>query len=448
MEEKIKAFILENQMIEKEDILILGLSGGPDSVCLFHVMEKLKREFCCQVVCVHVNHLLRGEEANQDEDFVKSLCNKAGVPLEIERVDVKAFKKQEKLSEEEAGRIVRRRAFEKVRKKYNGNKILLAHHADDNAETLLLNLARGCMEEGLEGIRPKQEHYIRPLLCVRKKEIIKFLKSRQYEYRLDETNQEDHYARNRIRNNTLTYLEDNVNEQVVMHMNEAMKRMAKINRYLADETKKYYDLVVTEKAGVYHLNQEKYEKVPEVIQSRILYQALVKIAKQEKDISKKHIDSLAALFAKEVGKEIDLPYQVFAYKKYEGIILKVGRKEENKPKKYEVNQRVMEYQKEVGAIPDSRYTKWFDYDIIKKTIDIRHRKPGDYITINKEGNTKKLKKFFIDEKIKEEERDIIWLVCEGSHVMWVVGYRQNPYYQISNSTKKILEIKFTEDFNE
>ncbi|HIW21501.1 MAG TPA: tRNA lysidine(34) synthetase TilS [Candidatus Dorea intestinavium] len=448
MEQKIKTFILENQMIEKEDILILGLSGGPDSVCLFHVMEKLKEEFKAKLVCVHVNHLLRKEEADQDESFVKELCKKAGVPLEIERVDVKAFKNKEKLSEEEAGRIIRRRAFERARKKYKGQKILLAHHADDNAETLLLNLARGCMEEGLEGIRPKQEHYIRPLLGVRKKEIIKFLEENQYEYRLDATNQENDYARNRIRNNTLVYLENEVNKQVVAHMNEAMKRMVTINQYLKDETQKYYDLVVEEKEGIWWLQKSAYEKVPEALQSRIIYQVLVKAAQKEKDITKKHIDSLMALFTKEVGKEINLPYGVFAYKKYEGIILKVGRKTANKPKKYEVKQRVFAYQKEQDSIPDSRYTKWFDYDIIKKTIDIRHRKPGDYLTINKEGNTKKLKKFFIDEKIGEEERDLIWLVCEGSQVMWVVGYRQNPHYQISNSTKKILEIKFTEDFNE
>lgn len=448
MEQKIKAFILENQMIEENDILILGLSGGPDSVCLFHIMEELKTALSCTIVCVHVNHMLRGAKADKDEAFTEELCRKYHVPLEVERVDVRAFKEAEKLSEEEAGRIIRRKAFEKARKKYNANKVLLAHHADDNAETLLLNLSRGCMEQGLEGMRPKQNHYIRPLLCVRKSEIIKFLDTHGYNYRIDETNSEDNYARNKIRNNTLMYLEKNVNKKVVAHMNDAMNRMTKINDFLETETDKYYNLVVEESENTWRIKKEDYLKVSEALQSKLLYKVIARAAEKEKDITKRHISSLSTLFDKEVGKEIDLPYGIFAYREYEGISICRGEKQILEALTYKVEQQIFDRSDDETRIPYSRYTKWFDYDIINETVDIRHRMPGDYITVNKDGGKKKLKKFFIDEKIKEEERDLIWLVCEGSHVMWVVGYRQNPHYQISNGTKKILEIKFTEVFDE
>jgi len=446
MIDKIKSYIKENQMITPGDKFILGLSGGPDSVCLFYIMEALKKELSCTIVCVHVNHLLRGKEADGDEFFVKKLCKAHGVPIEIERIDVKTYAKEHLLSEEEAGRMARRQAFNKAGKKHKANKVLLAHHGDDNAETLLLNLCRGCMEQGLEGMRPVKGIYIRPLLAVRKEEILHYLRENDISYCIDQTNENDTYARNRLRNHVLGYLESEINDEAVSHMNETMNRMGEINAYLKEQTKQYIGMTTTTVPRGVLVKEEAFKAVPSVFSSSVFYEVLVRVCGREKDITKRHISSLLELMQGQTGKALSLPYGVYAYKEYEGVTLQVGRKEATQEREYKVTQRIFAKEGETISFPRSIYTKWFDYDIISHAVEIRHRRSGDYITINQMGGRKKLKQFLIDEKVKREERDSLWLVCDGDHVMWVVGMRQNPCYQISDSTKNILEINFCGGF--
>ena len=197
---KVKNYAEKYQMFSSEDCIIAGISGGADSVCLLLVLLELQKEIGFGIVAVHVNHGLRGAEADADEAFVKQLCKEYGIPLETYCADVAMIANERKQSTEEAGREVRRECFEQARVKYSGTKIALAHHQNDNAETFLFRLARGTGLKGLGGMIPVKEQFVRPLLCLSRGEIEEYLQEHDISYCTDASNESDEYARNRIRN--------------------------------------------------------------------------------------------------------------------------------------------------------------------------------------------------------------------------------------------------------
>ncbi|MDD3140949.1 MAG: tRNA lysidine(34) synthetase TilS, partial [Lachnospiraceae bacterium] len=232
MIDKVLAYIEKWQMIAKQDKIVIGISGGADSVCLLLVLLELRKALEFSIVAVHVNHKLRGVAAEADEKYVEKLCAHNDVLLERYHYDVNLIAKDKKVSTEEAGRIVRREAFNKAKEKYQGTKIAMAHHKNDNVETLLMNLARGTSLKGLGGILPVRGDIIRPLLCVERKEIELFLKNKGIDYCTDKSNEQDDYTRNRVRNHILPYFENEINVQTVTHMNNTIEQMQELQRYM------------------------------------------------------------------------------------------------------------------------------------------------------------------------------------------------------------------------
>ena len=215
MYQKVKAYVKKWHMLQKEDSVIAGISGGADSVCLLFMLLKLQKELGFALMAVHVNHGIRGAEAERDEAYVKRLCRQWNVRLKVYRENVPAYAKKHGMTEEEAGRDIRRTCFCKVLKEWGGTKIALAHHENDNVETLLWNLCRGTGIRGLGGIAPVNDVWIRPLLCVKRREIESYLKKRGISYCTDTTNADRRYMRNRIRMDVIPYLEDCVNTESV-----------------------------------------------------------------------------------------------------------------------------------------------------------------------------------------------------------------------------------------
>ena len=182
--------------------------------------------------------------------------------------------------------------------------------------------------------------------------------------------------------------------------------------------------------------------MPETLKPYVVHEVLCEASGHRKDIEAVHIRLLHELFKKQTGRSIQFPYGITAYRCYEGIEF-VSESEEQEIEEGKVHFRVFPCTDEIReAFPQIPYTKWFDYDIIKNTVKIRHRQPGDYITIDASGRTQKLKQYFINEKIPREERERIWLAADGSHIMWIIGYRQNQIYQITDKTKRFLEMEF------
>lgn len=458
MLEKVKKYVNKWHMIEKEDRVIVGVSGGADSVCLLFVLSELQKEIPFEMAAVHVNHGLRGEAADADEAYVKKLCTSLGVSLYSYYENVELIAKNRKQSTEEAGREVRRSYFESTMKSCNANKIALAHHKNDNAETLLFHLARGTGLRGLGGMKPVRGAYIRPFLCVTRAEIESYLREKGIEYREDATNATDEYTRNRIRNHVIPFLEKEVNPASVFHMGETMEQLQLVQDYMEGQVSEAFAACVKEVDEAAVIQEESFCKLHAAIKQLVIKELMIRMSGAEKDIEQIHVQAVLDLFEKQVGRQLDLPYQLQAKRVYEGI--KILKKQEHISEEiqYDIpvkvgNQgtifyegqvlqyRIFENEKENENPVQKSGKCYFDCDIIQNGLIVRTRRPGDYITIHPDGRTQKLKSFFVNEKVPQEIRDRVLLLADGSHILWIVGMRSNCMYQVSNKTKCVLEVQ-------
>ena len=443
-----------------------GISGGADSVCLFFALLELQKEMDFAFYAVHINHGYRGEAADRDEQFVRDLCEKYGVPLQVFSVDLESTAKKRKQSLEEAGREIRRELFEKEMQSRDACKIALAHHENDNAETFLWNLCRGCGLHGLGGIRPVNGVYIRPLLGMTRGEIETFLQKRQQPYCTDATNLETDYTRNKLRHLVLPVLEEQINRQTIRHMNTTMEELRELDDYVEMQVEAAYQACVEkEQDAICLIRKEPLLQYPELLQNKVIFRCLAETAATQKNLGRVHVEDVRALLEKQPGRSLDLPARVRAVREYEGVCLKKIRyeKEQSVKDRYteqnavclaipgttvlteqnlKVTCRILEKNplSEGTDIPQKTYTKWFDYDIIKKCLHIRTRQSGDWITVDGAGHRQKLKSWFVNEKIPYKQREEIPLIAEGNQIVWILGYRMGSAYRISSETKRILQI--------
>lgn len=462
MLKKIKEYVEKWHMLENGDKVITGVSGGADSICLLFVLMELQKNIPFEIVVVHVNHGLRGAEADEDEAYVKEVCEKYKLTYVSCLENVELIAKKRKQSKEEAGREVRREAFYRIMQMYGGTKIALAHHKNDNAETFLMNLARGTGLKGLCGIQPVKAEMIRPLLCVERSEIVSYLEEHEIPYCVDRTNESDEYTRNRVRNHVIPYLETEVNAKTISHVNDTIAYLREVCLFMEEQAEKHRERCVRIDGKKYIIEKEAYSSVPQTIRPLLFQEVLRRASGREKDIESVHLKILRELMENQVGKRADLPYGLEARRVYKGI--EISEKREKRTEAEEetmlteptgkmqscqwrnrrITYHITENLSEKKTCPEKVYTKWFAYDIINQTVSVRTRRPGDYITINPMGQTQTLKSFFINEKIPQEKRAEILLIAEGSHVLWIEGYRMNSAYEVNKHTKQILEIQINE----
>ncbi len=451
MLERIRAFIREYQMIEPGGKIVAGISGGPDSVCLLFLLKSLCREMDAKLYAVHVNHGLRGREACDDETFVRKLCAREGISLRVFFSDVRARSKKDRMSLEEAGRICRYEAFREEAARLGGARIAVAHHADDQAETVLFRLFRGTGLRGLCGMEPVRNGIIRPLLIVRRDEILHWLKAQGIEWRTDSSNESPDYARNRIRNELLTYVSANINAQAVRHVAETAEELLETERYLEKKTEEAFRLCVRQEEDGCFLFETGFQKLEAVIQGRLLRRCL-DLYGGLKDVERIHIQSLLELMGKQTGSRADLPGKRSARRDYKGIRIGTASTSTQPdpvrpqiPGSLQIDGQIWTFSLEAAQkdqrIPQKKYTKWFDYDKIEKYLEIRRRRPGDYLEINREHGRKKLKAYLVDEKIAAPEREKLWLLADGSHILWVLGHRISEGYKVTSDTRKLLKVQ-------
>lgn len=456
MQKKVWEYIRQHDMIQKGDRIVAGISGGADSVFLFFLLLELKEKQEIDFAVVHVNHMLRGEEAGRDERFVRSLCESHGIFCRTYHFPIEAIAGKEKISLEEAGRIRRYQAFYETAGEWGASKIALAHHRNDCAETMLYNLARGTGIGGLCSLRPVRNSLIRPLLCMNRKEIEQYLEERQIPYCTDSTNEDTAFSRNYIRRCILPGLCGHINEKAVEHMASAAEDLAQIGDYLEEQTQKLMDSL-TEQRGDGVLIREELSRQELLFQSLVVKRCLEETAGTKKDFSRVHVCDILSLWEKDTGKSLNLPYGIVARRTYRGVQLRKkdirdGLEEEKTPVWSRLAvpgcTRVGEIRLETALsgktdeiIPQKKYTKWIDYDKIKDVLVVRTRLPGDYIVINRQGGRKKVKDFFIDHKVPREERDRVLLVADGSEVVWLVGYRLSQNYMVEGNTETILRME-------
>lgn len=454
MQKRVLEYIRKYEMIEGKDRVIAGVSGGADSICLLYMLMEFQKEIPFALSVVHINHELREEEAAKDAKFVEQICRGYNIPCKVFSYNVADIAQDEKLSIEESGRKVRYQAFEKFAAQWGGTKIALAHHKNDVAETMLHNLVRGSALTGLCSVHPIRNPYIRPLLCMNRAEIEQYLKDRHILWRTDSSNQDVYYTRNKIRHRVVDYLVREINPKAVEHMADTAEDLLAAEEYLCQEALRAKAAHGKQKGDVIWLSWTLTEEAP-IIRRYVLRSCFEQIAGSRKNLSRNHLQEMDKLFCKPVGKSICLPLGVIVSRVYQGIVIATTKEAgvvqaqaiaapvpipgEYRGKGFTIKCQV--FPKNENRIPEKRYTKWFDYDKIRGNLLIRTRKPGDFLVVNQSGGKKKLKDYFIDTKVPQEERDDVLLLTADSEIIWIIGMRISEKYKIDKNTEQILSVQ-------
>lgn len=305
LEEKILETINKHNLIDKEDNIIIGVSGGPDSICLLNALNNLKEKLKFNIVVCHINHCLR-ENAIIDEEFVIEFCKKKNIECYVKRADVKGLVEEKKISTEEAGRILRYNFFEEIMLKTKANKIATAHNANDNAETMIMNLLRGTGVAGLKGIEIiRDEKYIRPLIECERTEIERYCLENNLNPRHDETNDENIYTRNKIRNQIIPYIKENFNPNIVEGLNRLSKIVQDEEKYFIKTISNEYNNIVVseEKNKSIKIDVKKFNKLDIVIRRRMVLYIIKTLSNTSKGIEKIHIEDIIKMCDKNLGNK-------------------------------------------------------------------------------------------------------------------------------------------------
>jgi len=459
MYNKVIHYIKENNLINEGERVLIALSGGPDSVCLLNILYELKSKLRIELGAVHINHLLRGEDSDGDEEYVKALCIKYDIPCYIKRADVNKFAEKQKLSSEVAGRQIRYDFFEKIAQEQKFNKIATAHNANDQAETLIFRLIRGSGLDGLGGIKSFRDgKIIRPILCLNRAEIEEYLKEKQIEARIDKTNFEKVYNRNKIRLDILPYIKENFNKDIIGTINRTAELLQIDNGFIEEEVLKVYGKYCIESEECFIIKKEAFIKNKAIL-TRIIRRALIRYSKQNYDFEMKHIYDVINLSNKVTGKKINLPNNILAENVYGDLIIKKHCLDELKQRKIEIQKSkidgsviefgdyniefsvIKNYERDKIDFKANDNIKFFDFDKIINNIIIRNRNNGDkLIPIGMKGS-KKLKDIFINEKVPQNERDLLPIICFDNEISWVVGIKISDTYKVLYDNKNILKVK-------
>lgn len=304
MEDKILQTITKYNLIESGDKIVLGVSGGPDSVCMLVVLNKLKEKLRFNIVVAHINHGLR-ENAKIDEEYVLKLCENLGVKCFVCHADIRAEAKKQKRGLEETGRIIRYDFYDEVLKQEKANKIAIAHNSNDNVETIIMNVIRGSGPSGLKGIEAKSGKYIRPLIEIKRDEIEEYTK--EFNPRHDESNDENEFTRNKIRNIVIPYIKSEFNSNILDTITRLSMISKEESRYLEEQTKLAYEDMLIEEKDQIVLDLKKFNSKDIVIRKRIILYAINKIFGSTKGIEKIHIDDIIKLCSNNIGNKYLTP---------------------------------------------------------------------------------------------------------------------------------------------
>jgi len=460
-------FIQENQLVSSQHCLLVAVSGGPDSVCLLHILVKLREELGIRLHVAHLNHQLRGAESKADAHYVSDLAHSLDIPATIEQRDVKAHQAQQHISLEEAAREVRYTFLAQVAKSIGANRGAVGHTADDHIETILMHLIRGTGTRGLRGLQPSRLWQssggsltiIRPLLTVSRRETADYCYNHQLMPRIDASNLSLSPLRNRIRHQLLPLLES-YNPQVA----EALLRTARIAgddlAFLDKETDRLWGKIVQEQGNTITLDKERFLELPSALKRYLLRRAIEDLLGNLKDIESRHIEEIINALTKPAGKRLSLPGGLIFSIEYNRYLIGSDQTAlspfpvldaefalklpgETVLPGWRIEATIIS--REQMTEKDEDFTAYFDLDKTGDKLLVRPRQPGDRFQPLGMSQPKKLGEFMIDAKIPSAWRQRIPLVCSPSHILWVVGWRIDERVKVTNTTKQILCLEFKRD---
>lgn len=455
--EKVLGTINKYNLIEDGDKIVLGLSGGPDSVCLLHILYRLKEKMNIEVYAAHLNHQIRGLEAQKDALYISQICEDLGITSFVKAINVPEYCKEQGVSLEEGARTLRYEMFEEIKQKTKSNKIAIGHNRNDQAETVLMRIMRGTGLQGLRGIEYiRDNEIIRPILDIERSEIEAYCEKYELNPRIDKTNLESIYTRNKIRLELIPYMKDNFNPNVIESIVRMTNSLKSDSDYIDLEAEKSFKEVSTLKENSVEISLPKYSNLHNAIKVRVLRSAIKHIIGDTNFVDQKHIEDIIELECEsKLNKMLNLPRGIFAYRRKNIIILTTKEivSEEidfcyNIPsngfiKIKELN-LVLETQKmsidRYKSIKLDKTSKGFDFDKIKGGIVVRSRKQGDKIKLA--GGSKKVKDLFIDLKIPREDRCKVPVITDDEGILCVGDYKTSENYKIDSETKEVLKISF------
>ncbi|HSL90256.1 MAG TPA: tRNA lysidine(34) synthetase TilS [Ignavibacteriaceae bacterium] len=445
-EEKVIRFIQSQSLIDRGDKVLVALSGGPDSVFLLHFLKKFKKKYDIELAAFHLNHKLRGKNASADEKFCKQLCEQSGIKLFLENKDVKSYAIKNKISVEEAGRIIRYQFLSAIAHKHNYSKIATAHIQDDNTETVLLNLIKGSGITGMSGIPARRENIIRPVLCLSKAEILDYLHLKKVSYRIDESNLKNDYERNFLRQQIIPLIKERLNpslDETIFNTSFIFKNFRK---FIDDHIPGFLNSAVKSgkseiKIDIYSLNSFHHSIVSEALRKIVLQKW--KVILNFDDIKR-----ILELTKKQSGVKLELPHNLIILKDRVSIIIRKFRLAEDEKHiistgTIRLNRgklSVKRIKKDSVKLNSDSNLEYISADEISGNLTIRKWKNGDrFFPLGMKGE-KKISDFLIDIKMNRLDKQNQFIITHDEKIIWLIGKRIDDRYRITNKTKKVLQL--------
>lgn len=461
----VEHFVIEHGLIEKPGPLLIGVSGGVDSVCLLHILTTLSDKMNFDLHVAHLNHQLRGDESDADAEYVRRLARDLNIASTIDKRDVQEYQAIHQCSLEEAAREVRYAFFSEIAESLGGHIVAVAHTANDQAETILMYMIRGTGLSGLRGMRPlsrwnfpdgKLLTVVRPLLDASREETETYCAIHELNPRYDSSNRSLEYLRNRIRAEIMPKLLD-YNPNIVDSLSRMAHIVADDIAFLDAEVAQASETAIEEFPQGILLDNKEFSALPPAVGRHLLRASLKRLLGSLRDIELVHIESILSVLAQPAGKQLSLPYGLTFYGDYKKSIITQGENPlaylppldsesllnipgETAVSGWRITAEVIEGKCEVQA--NDQLTAHVDFDVTGNNLFIRSRQDGDRFQPLGMRDTKKLQDFMVDSKIPRAWRDNVPLVCTRDQIVWVVGWRIDHRARVTDSTCQTLRLEF------
>ena len=505
LETRVINFIQQHNLISSGEIVVVGVSGGADSVCLLCVLARWQSKFDIKLHVAHLNHQLRGVESEADAKYVANLAGKLDIPVTVGKRDVAVYKAERNCSMEEAARELRYDFLAKVADDIGANRVAIGHTRDDQVETILMHILRGTGTSGLRGLEPcspfpfchsepKAKNLglvvIRPLLNVPREETLNYCQEHQLKPRIDSSNLSLSFFRNRLRLELLPLL-----REYNLGVDQALLRLAEIAgsdiSYLEQQAFQLWDEVARQEEDAIYLDKGKIVALPIALQRQLLRLAIARLAGDTRDIEANHIEAIRSLLSKPVGKRTSLPHGLVCWNGYDEVVIAVSQSPEGNESTQDLGlstfrlfcpfpllqgvfplkvpgETVLSGWRVVASIssviprqspeysesgppfviaseakqPHRSFVAEFDLHRAGTELFVRQRQPGDRFQPLGMDLPKKLQRFMVDAKIPLLWRERIPIVCSPQQIIWVVGWRIDDRVKVTEATKEILRLEF------
>jgi tRNA(Ile)-lysidine synthase len=464
---RVLRFIRENALVSSGQKLLVAVSGGPDSVCLFHILLGLRKELGIELHIAHLNHQLRGAESKADAEYVATLARRLEIPATVESRDVRSYHLQHHVSLEEAAREVRYSFLAGVAEDVGAERVAVGHTADDHVETILLHLIRGSGTRGMRGLlhisrwqsKDNSLTIIRPLLELSREETIAYCRRHHLKPRADTSNLSPEPLRNRVRHYLLPELQK-YNPQIA----EALLRLARTATddldFIETEARRLRNKVARAEGSSVIIDKKSFLALPSALKRHLLRASIESLLGNLKDIEAAHIEEILNALDKPAGKVIGLPYGISFTIEYDRYVmspdpasicpfpalesefeLKVPGKTSTSG--WDIEAAILSPSAaKVKSAETNEFAACFDFDRTGGKLSVRRRLPGDRFQPLGMKQPKKLNQFMIDARIPQAWRRRIPIVCSAGQILWVVGFRIDERAKVTEKTEKVLRLEF------